>query len=161
MSDIDEQLKVIRLQKEQLELERLLAQKRARKLLVEFPVAVGLGVGQGVSRGGAAVINALRRYGVALASLLLVITVCGVAYGSYVLWQERQEELANKKMLAKINAIVATTCATTFAYDKQCEDRRMRGTLSDAESIACFNQNDESRRCELNARRDAYRSLNK
>ena len=133
MSEIDEQLKAIQLQKEQLDLERLLAKRKAT--------------------------NSLLRYGRTLGIVLVATSLVGATYGMYVVWQERQEVLAQKEMEAQIEAIVADTCAAEFASSEDCDNRRMRGTLDDMTNLLCHNTNDHADRCALNARQNAYRTL--
>ena len=148
MTDLDEQLKLVRLQKEKIELERLINQQNRNTQIIKLLTNLCQWISKNFGSIFKVLINFKKLLLVLLSGLLLVAAVDA----TYNVWKKRQEDLIR----LQIDALVNKNCLAPL---KSCEEKRMSGFISDIESIACFNTEDAARRCESKVRSEAYQSI--
>lgn len=148
MTDLDEQLKLVRLQKEKVELERLINQQKRNTQIIKLLTTLCQWTTRKICSIFKAIANFKKQLLILLGCLLLVIAADAI----YKVWNKRQEDL----MRLQIDELVDKNCLGPL---KSCQEKRMSGFISDVESIACFNTEDAARRCESKVRSEAYQAL--
>jgi hypothetical protein len=150
MSDIDEQLKRVRLQKEQLELEQLLAQQRRTKLMEGLPSAIfqllkiPLLAIAGLAHKTRNLISEHKKW--FRRGLVTVILLC-IAIAIYEINQSENERQRELRIQARRAAVVQEKCGELIKSADICIDSLSDRSRSDVERIACFNTYNEKKYC--------------
>jgi hypothetical protein len=148
MTDLDEQLKLVRLQKEKIELERLISQQNRNNQIFKLLTTLC----QWITNVFCSIFKALANFKKQLLILLSCLLLVAAVDAIYNVWKKRQEDLIRMQ----IDELVDKKCLGPL---KTCEEKRTSGFISDIESIACFNTEDAARRCESKVRSEAYQSI--
>jgi hypothetical protein len=155
MSDLDEQLKRVRLQKEQLELDRLLAKQQREKLILDLPTAavkvlkVPLTAIASFATATRNLITANKKllWGALLTGLFLCIGL--VIYELDKSEKERQRE---QRYQAKLAEIIQEECGNHIKSSEICRKSMSSGKLNTIDVIACINTFNEEKYCVARAR---------
>jgi len=155
MSDLDEQLKRVRLQKEQLELDRLLAKQQREKLISGLPTAavqvlkVPLTAIASFATSTGNLISANKKllWGALLTGLVLCIGL--VIYELDKSEKERQRE---QRYQAKLSEIIQEECGNHIKSSEICRKSMGSGKLNHRDVITCINTFNEEKYCVERAR---------
>lgn len=143
MSDLDEQLKRVRLQKEQLELDRLLAKQQREKLISGLPTAAFQGLKVPLSAiASFATTNKKWFWGAWITGLFLCFGLF-----IYEIDKSEKERRREQRYQAKRAEIIQEKCGKQVEAVETCNVSMMDANRTVADQRACLNAHIEKNYC--------------
>lgn len=140
MSDLDEQLKRVRLQKEQLELDRLLAKQQREKLISGLPSAAVQVLKVPLS----AIATANKKW---LWSALITGFFFCIGLVVYEIFESEKERQREERYQAERAKIIQEKCAKQIKAVKTCNIAMMDANITAADRSACLDAHIEKNQC--------------
>lgn len=143
MSDLDEQLKRVRLQKEQLELDRLLAKQQREKMISGLPSAAAQVLKVPLSA-IAIVATANKKW---LWSAVITGFFFCIGLVVYELFESEKERQREQRYQAERAKIIQEKCSKQITAVKTCNIAMMDANITAADRSACLDAHIEKNYC--------------